>query len=138
MDTSLRAADRSVRSFPIRLSRAEAVSAAGLVVAGLGVLTLFLGGLPGFPPIPPGPIIMIGIGLLVIFVRWRWIAVVGLVAAVGIAVGFIPTFVDALHRLTDTAHPSWIVGTAGQISGLAVAIVAGVVAGVRAVRGRHG
>jgi hypothetical protein len=122
------------RSFPVRLSAGEIVLSIGLIVAGLGVLTLFLDGLPGFPTVPPGPIIMIGIAVVVLLVRWRWIGAVGFLATVGISAGFIPTLSDAVDRLTDTSHPDLVAGTAAQMVGLAVALVGGVVAVVIASR----
>lgn len=125
---------RRAPAFPVRLSPSDVVLSIGLIIAGLGVLTLFLGGLPGFPTVPPGPIIMIGIALIVLLVRWRWIPVVGLIAAVGISAGFIPTLGDAVGRLTELAHPVLLAGTVGQTVGLVVAIVAGIIAVVTAVR----
>ena len=59
-----------------------------LIVAGLGILIQFLVGVPGFPEVPPGPLILgiAGIAVLVL-ARWRWPLVVALLAALFVTVG---------------------------------------------------
>lgn len=70
-----------------QLSPAVMLLSAGLIVAGVGVFIQFVTGVPGFPPIPPGPIILIGAGLLVALLPWRWTPVIGLIAALFVSVG---------------------------------------------------
>ncbi len=69
-----------------QLSPVVMVLSAGLIVAGVGVFIQFVTGVPGFPPIPPGPIILIGAGLLAALLPWRWTPVIGLVAALFVSV----------------------------------------------------
>lgn len=54
---------------------------AGLVLAAAGLVIQILGGVPGFPPIPPGPIILIVAAAFVVLAPWRWAPIVGLLAA---------------------------------------------------------
>jgi hypothetical protein len=108
------------------------VLVAGLVLAALGVIVLILVGVPGFPLIPPGPIILLGAAALVAFVRWRWMPVVGLLAALFLAVGAVLAgFTQAMLATPSDTGP--FVGSVIEVVGLVVAIVAGVVAVVRSV-----
>lgn len=110
---------------------ARVVLVAGLVLAAVGVITLILVGVPGFPLVPPGPIILLGAAALVAFVRWRWMPVVGLAAALFLAVGAV--LAGATQAMLAT--PSDVgpfVGSVVQVAGLVVATVAGVVAVARA------
>jgi hypothetical protein len=62
--------------------------ALSLIVAGLGILIQFLVGVPGFPKVPPGPLILGAAGILVlVLARRRWPLVVGLLAALFVTVG---------------------------------------------------
>ncbi|MBU2669096.1 hypothetical protein KOI35_36845 [Actinoplanes bogorensis] len=61
--------------------------ALGLAVAGLGILIQFLVGVPGFPAIPPGPIILGAAAVLVLVVPRRWPLFAGLAAALFVTGG---------------------------------------------------
>lgn len=120
-----------------RLGSGTIAQVVGLACAGLGVLLLFLSGLPGFPKVPPGPIIMIGFAVLIFVVRRWWMALVGLVATVGISAGFVATMAGAIDRLSDPTRIGYFIGTIGQLGGLLVALVGGVVAVVGMLRARR-
>ncbi len=116
------------------LSTAGKPFAAGLIVAGVGVGVQYLTGVPGFPLIPPGPFILIGAGLLVIFIHRMWAIVVGLLAALFVTVGAAATSAAALDRLADPGDIGPLIGTAVQWLGLLAALVFGVTAVVRSRR----
>ena len=104
----------------------------GLTVAAAGILTQFLTGVPGFPAIPPGPIILIVVAAAVVLVRSRWIAILGLLAAAFITVGMIVAGTDG--RLTDPTPLGWFLGTWAQVIGLVIALLAGVTALIQGSR----
>ena len=59
-----------------------------LFVAGVGILIQFLVGVPGFPKVPPGPIILGLAGILVLVLsRQRWPLIISLLAALFVTVG---------------------------------------------------
>ncbi len=110
-----------------RTQQSRTALVAGLVLAATGVIVLILVGVPGFPLIPPGPIILLGAAALVAFVRWRCITVVGLVAALFLAVGAVLSgYTQAMLATPSDIGP--FAGSVIEVVGLAVAIIAGVVA----------
>lgn len=122
-------------SNPVPLSSAAKLQATGLFVAGVGVLVQFLVGVPGFPKVPPGPIILVVAAILVWTVtpRFRWIAIVGLLAALFITVGGLGA--GGFSRLGNPGDFGPWIGTALQVIGLVVALVWGVIALVQAFQG---
>ncbi len=54
--------------------RAKTVLVAGLATAAVGTLLEYVTGVPGFPTVPPGPIILGVAAVVVAVVAWRWIA----------------------------------------------------------------
>ncbi|SCF27667.1 hypothetical protein [Micromonospora mirobrigensis] len=110
-------------SIPARIALAL-----GLVVAALGVLVQFLVGVPGFPAIPPGPIIL-GVAAIVVLAlpRRRWPLVVGLVAAVFVTGGGLIEG-SVWGRLADPATFDVWSGAVLQWSGLLVALISGALA----------
>jgi deazaflavin-dependent oxidoreductase (nitroreductase family) len=111
-----------------RKSRSTIVKlfAAGLIAAGIGFTIQYLAGVPGFPKIPPGPFILIGAGLLVIFVHGRWAIVVGVIVALSLIVGSAASSAAALDRLTEPGDIGPFTGTVLQGLGLITALVFGV------------
>ena len=95
---------------------------------------MFLIGVPGFPPIPPGPITLLVAAALVAFVRWRWIPLVGLATALFLAAGTVLAGATP-SMLATPSQVGPFVGSVIQVVGLAVAIVAGVVAVAQAGSG---
>lgn len=104
---------------------------AGLVTAALGVIVLILVGVPGFPLIPPGPIILLVAAGLVAFLPWRWAPVLGLLAAAFLSVGAVLAGATAAMLATPAAVGPFV-GSVIEVVGLAVALVAGASATVRA------
>jgi hypothetical protein len=102
--------------------------AAGLIVAAAGVLTQFLVGVPGFPKIPPGPIILGAAAVLVLALTTRrWTLLVGTFAALFVFVGGLIEG-SVWGRLGNPgAFDVWI-GVVLQWTGLVIALVAGTAA----------
>lgn len=108
--------------------QARSVLGLSLLLAGAGVLTQFLVGVPGFPAIPPGPIILGVAGIVVLVLRrYRWPLVLGLVAAVFVLGGGLIEG-SVWGRLADPAQVAVWIGVLMQWLGLVVAVVAGVIA----------
>ncbi|MDT7743440.1 MAG: hypothetical protein QOE59_2518 [Actinomycetota bacterium] len=62
--------------------RAKTVLVVGLVTAAVGTLLEYLTGVPGFPTVPPGPIILaVAVVLVVLVVLAALVQVLGLAAA---------------------------------------------------------
>ena len=137
----------------VRRTPARSVLVAGLVTAAVGVIVLILVGVPGFPLIPPGPIILLVAAGLVAFLPWRWAPVLGLLAALyssipgrppsrhhsapPLGLGALGTYgaVTAGYTAAMLSTPSEVGPFAGsliQVVGLAIALVAGLLATVRA------
>jgi hypothetical protein len=115
---------------------AAALNVAGLVVAAAGIMIQYVSGVD-YPTIPPGPIILLAAGAVVAFGPWRWSLVVGLVAALFLAIGgVIATIVGNGFRETlgDTGWVGAFGGAVIQIVGLAIALPAGIVAAKRGFR----
>jgi hypothetical protein len=114
-------------------NRARSVLVVGLVVAALGTLGEYLTGVPGFPVVPPGPIILVVAAVVVALLPWRWAPAVGLVAALFILVGALVSGVPLTLLLTPGVVGQFLSALV-QFVGLLVAVGAGVVALTRAVR----
>lgn len=115
----------------VRRTPARTALVAGLVTAAVGVIVLILVGVPGFPLIPPGPIILLVAAGLVTFLPWRWAPALGLLAAAFVSVGAVTAGFTAVMLSTPSAVGPFV-GSLIQVIGLAVALVAGVLAMVRA------
>jgi hypothetical protein len=105
-------------------SRTKAVHVVGLVVAAAGVLIEYLTGVPGFPLVPPGPIILLVGAAVVAFVRWRWIVALGVLLALFISVGAVASGVTAAVLAAPSVVGQFL-GALVQVFGLLVAVVAG-------------
>ena len=103
---------------------------AGLVVAAAGVTIEYLTGVPGFPPIPPGPFILLTAALVVAVVRWGWVPAVGVLPGRFVAGGTVLAGTTAIVLAAPDVVGQFL-GAVVQVTGLVVAIVAGVVALVR-------
>jgi hypothetical protein len=128
--TSSSAIRRDLRRTPSRV-----LLVAALLAAAVGILIQFLTGVPGFPAIPPGPIIL-GMGAVIVaVVPWRWVPVLGLLLAAFITVGMVAAGTgDRLLRPSDSGP---FIGTWVQLVGLIVALFAGIVCIVLAARSRR-
>jgi hypothetical protein len=97
----------------------------------VGTLLEYVTGVPGFPMVPPGPIILAAAAIVVAVVAWRWIAALGLLVAAFVAVGAVASGVTV--ELLATPHvPGQFVAALVQVIGLVVALVGGVLALVAA------
>ncbi|MCR2785537.1 MULTISPECIES: hypothetical protein [unclassified Microbacterium] len=119
-------------SVRIRSRGARLPLVAALLVAALGILIQFLTGVPGFPAVPPGPIILTAVAMVVYVVPWRYIPVLGLLAAAFVLTGMAIAGTD--DRLIRPADLGPFAGTWMQLLGLLIAITAAVIAIVSAAR----
>ena len=108
-------------------TRTRSALAGGLVLAAAGLIVQILTGVPGFPLIPPGPIILLAAAAVVLWWRWRWAPGVGLLAALFISVGGVLEG-SVFDRLAAPSAVGPFLGSAIQLLGLVVAVVAGAAA----------
>ena len=109
-------------------SQSSTILAIALLIAAAGVLTQYLAGVPGFPTIPPGPIILGTAGILVLALpKHRWPLVTGFLAALFVTVGGLIEG-SVWGRLGDPGQFDVWIGVVGQWLGQAVALVAGAAA----------
>jgi hypothetical protein len=115
---------------------AATLNAAGLVVAAAGIMIQYVSGVD-YPTIPPGPIILLAAAAVVIFGRWRWSPVVGMVAALFVLIGGAIATIAGNGYSETLGDPGELGGFAGavvQLVGLAIALPAGVIATQRSSR----
>ena len=129
--TAPRTGSRSTRRTPSRLALI-----AGLGLGAIGLIIEVVSGVPGFPTVPPGPIILIVAAAFVALARWRWAPILGLVAALFITIGNVVSDSGTAGRLSDPGAFGPFAGTALLVLGLALALVAGLAASRRALRQR--
>jgi hypothetical protein len=104
---------------------ARALTIAGLLAGAAGIAAQKVAGV-AMPPVPPGLVLLLVAAALMANPRWRWAAVVGVLAGLAEVAGFFGS--GSAPRLLDLdelgiAASSWL-----RIVGVAVAVVAGVVA----------
>jgi hypothetical protein len=116
-------------------TQASKVNGSALLVAAAGIVVQIVAGVPGYPTVPPGPLILAAAGLLVLLVRQRWVAVVGVIAPLFILVGGILEG-SSVDRLADPGAFGPFIGTALQAIGILTGLAAGVVALRQAFRRR--
>ncbi|WP_433120280.1 hypothetical protein [Micromonospora sp. CA-246542] len=111
-----------------RRSRVALLHGVALLVAALGIVVEYLVGVPGFPKIPPGPIILGLASILVLAVgfRWRWIFLISLLVALFVTVGGAIEG-SSWGRLGEPGDFGPWIGTVIQWIGLAAAVVTGVI-----------
>lgn len=107
------------------LPRSVSLNAAGLLLAAAGIGIQIVGGVD-YPVVPPGLLILIGTGVLVVVGRRRWTRVVGLIVPAFILVGGFVTG-DIRRLVTDPGATGAFVGIIVQLVGLMVAMVAAAV-----------
>jgi hypothetical protein len=100
--------------------------AAGLWIGAFGIFLQAATGAKGYPKLPPGIPILAAMGLLVYLTsRWAWTAILGLFLVVLIWIGVFTTPGTA-GRLYHPQDVGPLIGTLVQLSGLLLALVAGV------------
>jgi hypothetical protein len=105
------------------LPRSATLTVAGLLVFGAMILIQIIGGVDVYPTIPPGLVISVAVAALVVLgARWWWTALVAAAWPLFLAVGAIArgTSLDLDDPFVLT---TWLI----QMSGLAVALVFGIV-----------
>ncbi|MBA2677645.1 MAG: hypothetical protein H0U76_04515 [Ktedonobacteraceae bacterium] len=105
---------------------------AGMIIAAVGVLTLFVTGVAA-PQAFIGIILLVAIALLILFGHWRWTTIVGSVLSLFFCVTAVisPGFVD---RLSNPTNSGAFVGTTLQIVGLLVALLTVIIASLQNYR----
>jgi hypothetical protein len=101
------------------------LTAAALLVAAVGIVVQILAG-HDYPTVPPGLIILVVPAVLVWFVPWRWMPVIGALAAVFQLIGLFAS--GQAGRLSGTDSIGDTAGLWIQLVAVAVGAVAGVAA----------
>jgi hypothetical protein len=117
------------------LSSAAKLNATFLFVGAIGILIQFLVGVPGFPAIPPGPFILgvVGILVLALTTRFKWILILGIIAPAFILVGAIVEG-SGWGRLGHPGDFGPFLGTALQLIGVIVGLIYGIIATTEAFK----
>jgi hypothetical protein len=108
------------QSVPVR------IGAAAMLLAIAGMIVQIANGVK-YPTVPPGIVILAVTALLLVFVAWPGVRLLGVLAPLFILVGGI---VSNTGR-TNVSHPGHVgvfIGTVVQFGGLAIAVSAGVAA----------
>jgi hypothetical protein len=100
------------------------INIAALLIAGTGVLILFVSAPDLFPPVPVGTIILVAAAAVVSFVPGRWTAVLGTVVPTFILIGAAASG-QSLDILQGSENAGALAGTLIQLAALVIAIVAG-------------
>jgi len=108
------------------LSKPRKINVVALIVAAGGLLILFVSVPDRFPPVPPGPIILLIAAGLVAFAPGHWTPLVGVIVPLAIFVGGIAT--DASDLLFRPDNVGAFVGSLIQMSALITAVAAGTIA----------
>lgn len=106
-----------------------------LLIAAAGIVLQIISGVPGYPYVPPGPIILAVAGILMLTLadRIKWIVAVGIVAPAFILVGGLVEG-SIWGRLGNVADFGPFLGTALQMGGVIVALVCGIIAATKSKR----
>jgi hypothetical protein len=96
----------------------------GLLLGGIGIFLQKAGGV-NYDTIPPGAIIFIVGGLLVLALPWSWVPWLGVAVSLFMVVGFVANS-DSLTRLGHPGDFLAFVGTWIQVIGVVAALVVGI------------
>lgn len=106
---------------------------AGLGIGAIGIGLLWASGMIDFPFYPPPGILILTAGLLfVAFAPWRWAPAVGVALGVSMIVGFFAS--TGVANLTGALGAMVSVGSAVQMIGVVIAVLAGGLALAQAYR----
>ncbi|GLY70581.1 hypothetical protein [Amycolatopsis taiwanensis] len=116
-------------------SSAATLNAIFLFVAAAGIVLQVIVGVPGYPTVPPGPIILAAAGILVLALatRARWVLFIGIIAPAFVLVGGLIEG-SIWKRLGNPGDFGPFLGTALQEIGVVVALIYGIVAVTHAYR----
>lgn len=98
-----------------------------------GIVIQIATGVDSYPTVPPGAVLAVLVAVLLILVRWRFIALLGLIFPIWIAIGAVITSGTG-DRL---GHPSTVgpfLGTLLQMIAVAVGILTGLALTIAAFR----
>jgi hypothetical protein len=117
------------------LSSAAKLNATFLFVAVVGIIIQIASGVPGYPKVPPGPIILgvVGILVLALTTRFKWILILGIIAPAFILFGGIVEG-SSWGRLGHPGNFGPFLGTALQMIGIVVALIYGIIATTEAFK----
>jgi hypothetical protein len=104
------------------MTTARITTITGLLVAAVGIVILYVAGV-AMPVVPPGLVILLVAAALM--AKWRWATLVGVVAALAEAAGFVGS--GSLASLTADSF-AVAAGTWIRLIGIVVALVAGILA----------
>jgi hypothetical protein len=105
------------------------LTAVALLIAAVGFVTQMVAGVTDTPTIPPGLVVIVVAGLLIVFAPGRGTAIAGVFAGVFNLVASV--LVDAVDRLTDPSPAGGFIGAWLMHAGLVGACIAGAIATVR-------
>jgi len=109
-----------------QLSKPRKINVAALGIAAVGILILFVSVPEDFPPVPPGPILLLVAAGLVAFAPGRWTPIIGVIVPLFIFVGGLVSGTPDL--LVDPDNVGASVGVVIQMIALITAVVAGTIA----------
>jgi hypothetical protein len=111
------------------LSPAATLNAIFLFIATAGIILQIIVGVPGYPVVPPGPIILAAAGIVVLTLaaKYRWVLYIGIVAPAFILVGGLIEG-SIWDRLATPADFGPFLGTALQMLGVVAALMCGIAA----------
>jgi hypothetical protein len=99
-----------------------------LLIAAAGIVLQIIVGMPGYPVVPPGPIILATAGILMLTLaeKIKWMVFTGIVAPAFILVGGLieGSIWDRLGNIGDFGP---FLGTALQMIGVAIALICGLI-----------
>lgn len=119
------------------LSKPRRINVVALLVAAAGILIIFVSAPDRFPPVPPGPIILIIAAGLVAFAPGRFTPVVGVLVPLMILVGGVLSGALA-DILAGPENAGVFVGNLAQMAANLTAVVAGTIALAPELRSRTG
>jgi hypothetical protein len=97
----------------------------GLLTAAVGLVIIWAGD-KDLPTVPPGVVIPVVAAGLAAAVKARWSAVIGVLAALFLVVGFFASGASS-ENLSGDLGATVVAGQVVQLAGLALAVVGGVV-----------
>ncbi|ALG08699.1 hypothetical protein [Kibdelosporangium phytohabitans] len=116
-------------------SSAATINAVFLFIAAAGIVLQIIVGVPGYPAVPPGPIILAVAGLLVLLLasKAKWVLFIGIIAPLFVLVGGLIEG-SIFDRLGNPGDFGPFLGTALQEIGIVVALIYGIIAASQAYR----
>lgn len=111
------------------LSSAATLNAIFLLIAAAGIVLQIIVGVPGYPVVPPGPIILAAAGIIVLALaaKARWALYIGIAAPAFILVGGLIEG-SIWTRLAAPGDFGPFLGTALQMLGVVAAVICGIIA----------